>query len=171
MTNICQVKNGYFIQSATVNAGDFIPAGWIISEPPIGDGPYFIWYGENDWGSTNIPPEPEQPEPEQYEPIRVTKIDFRRLLLPEEAAKIRILRQQPRATEEDLITAFDPETPDFTAQIKIAVEDAFEQFDLLAEFIELNHSDTAQFLGVLGLAGVFEDPQVRISQIIANQLP
>lgn len=132
--------------------------------PHVGEG----WTRD---GEAWVPPAPAP----QLGPRRVSKIDFRRLLTPVEAAKYRLLEAAPRVTAEDLAAAFDPETDPGEAielQIRIAVEDAIQQFGLLPEFVELDHPDTAEFLGVMAAAGMFgAEAGTRIPQIIAGQAP
>ncbi len=109
------------------------------------------------------------------DPVRFTKIEFRRLLKPFEAAVYRLLQAAPRVTMQELQLAFNPATPPSQAmelQVRIAVEDAIQQFDLLPEFIELNHPDTEQFLGIMALAGMFgADAQTRIPHILSGRDP
>lgn len=107
------------------------------------------------------PPTPETP-PAPYDPRRVSKIEFRRLLLPQEAAAIRLAQAAPRITAEELAAAFDPETPNPELQIRVALEDAFQQFDLLPEYVELNHPDTADFLTLLSIAGIIAPERVPV---------
>jgi hypothetical protein len=123
-------------------------------------------------GVFSEPPPPETP-PVVAEPIKVSRLEFRRLLTPVEAARFRMLDATPRLTVEELEQAFDPSTPNPEFQIRAAVEDAIQQWNLLDQgVIELDHADTAEFLMVMGLAGMFgADAQTRIPQILAQQTP
>ena len=107
------------------------------------------------------------------EPHRISKSAFRRLLTGAEAAMWQALKKQTAAlTPADYIAAFDPETPQPELQILIAVEDVIEQFGLPAEFIELDHPDTAQGLQLLALTGMFEpNAETRISRILSGLAP
>lgn len=106
-------------------------------------------------------------------PNRISKSDFRRLLTGSEAAMWQALKKQTAAlTPADYIAAFDPETPQPELQILIAVEDVIEQFGLPAEFIELDHPDTAQGLQLLALTGMFgPNAETRISRILSGLAP
>lgn len=121
-------------------------------------------------GETFAPP---PPEPSPYVPVKVSRLDFRRLLLPAEAARFRLFETAPRVTEAELLAAFDPETPSPELQLRVAVEDCIQQWTLLDEgVIELNHADTAEFLAVMAAAGMFgADAATRVPQILAQQLP
>lgn len=118
-----------------------------------------------------VEPEPAPPPPP--EPIRISRIDFRRLLTPAEAARFRLLENAPKVTAEELAAAFDPNDPSPDLQVRVAVEDAIQQWNLLdAGVIELDHADTAQFLQIMGLAGMFgADPAPRLAAILAQQPP
>ena len=133
-------------------------------------GPAGIGYTYENGTFTAPPPPPPAP----VEPIKMSKIDFRRLLTPQEAAFYRLLEHAPRITGAELQTAFDPATEPAEAielQVRIAVEDAIQQFNLLSDTIEVDHPDTAEFLGVMGMAGMFADTTARIAQITAGQPP
>lgn len=122
-------------------------------------------------GVTWVEPEPTPPAPP--EPIRISRIDFRRLLTPAEAARFRLLENAPKVTAEELATAFDANDPSPDLQVRVAVEDAIQQWNLLdAGVIELDHADTAQFLQIMGLAGMFgDDAATRIPAILAREAP
>lgn len=175
---LCNIdKNGYFLAAIEVPEGSRIPPFYVVANPPEGEG-YFQWaFGS--WIPTDIPP-PEiesEPEPEpEFKPIRISRLDFRRLLLPQEAAIFRILENAPKVTQQEIAQAFDPENPDFGIQLRVAVEDAIQQWNLLDQgVIEINHPDTRQFLDVMAMAGMFgSDPvaaQSRIEQIINRISP
>lgn len=131
----------------------------------IGAGPGWTYDG------TAFSP-PEAP-PTASAPVKISRLDFRRLLLPAEAARFRLFETAPRVTEAELLAAFDPETPNPELQMRVAVEDCIQQWALLDEgVVELDHDDTAQFLAVLGAAGMFgADAATRIPQILAKQPP
>lgn len=90
-----------------------------------------------------------------------------------EAARFRLLEAAPPITADELAAAFDPENPNVELQIRVAIEDAIQQWNLLdAGVIELDHPSTAEFLSVMGLAGMFgPNPNTRITQILSQTLP
>lgn len=95
--------------------------------------------------------------------VRVSKIDFSRLLtLPERAALLGLRKQ---------IAAMSPAEfadPVNTAFVQAAI--MFESFDLPAEFIELTHPDTVAAVGTLMVAlGVITSK--RATEILAGQAP
>lgn len=124
-------------------------------------------------GTIFAPPAEPPVDPSVYVPIKISRLDFRRLLLPAEAARFRLFETAPRVTEAELLAAFDPEAPNPELQLRVAVEDCIQQWALLDEgVVELNHDDTIQFLEVMGAAGMFgADAAVRIPQILARQAP
>lgn len=170
-------RNGYFVRAEPRTPGASVGAGWVVADPPVGEG-FFMW-ANCEWVPVEEGPvefELIPPLPEPFQPIRISRLDFRRLLLPQEAAIFRILENAPKVTQQETAQAFDPENPDFGIQLRIAVEDAIQQWNLLDQgVIEINHPDTRQFLDVMAMAGMFgSDPvaaQSRIEQIIARQAP
>lgn len=154
MHTIVRTIDGHYIEHTEAFGA---PPGWIIHPAPPGPGNWKL--GPGGWEATEEP----RPTPAgSYDPRRVSKIDFRRLLTAEEAARVRLLEAAPRVTALELAQAFDPETPTPDLQIRVAVEDALQQFALLPEFVELAHPDTAEFIQVLALAGVVAPERVPV---------
>lgn len=112
------------------------------------------------------PPPPPQPD-------RISRLDFRRLLTPVEAARFRVFEAAPAMTLEEVEEAFDAETTTPELQIRVAVADCVSQWHTLDEgVVEMDHADTAEFLFVMGAAGMFgADAATRIPQILAKQPP
>lgn len=167
---IHHVPNGYWTgQSQEVNERDAIPVGWIEAPTPpeLPEGKAAMW--ADGWVITD----PPQPAQVIAQPIQISRLDFRRLLTPVEAARFRLLEAAPRLTVDELEQAFDPSSPNPELQIRVAVEDAIQQWNLLDQgVIELDHSDTQEFLEVMGLAGMFgENAATRIPQILAQEIP
>lgn len=114
----------------------------------------------------------ETPPPSKL-PDTISRLDFRRLLTPVEAARFRLLEAAPKLTSAELEAAFTPESTTPELQLRVAVEDCIQQWNFLDQgVLELDHSDTAEFLTVMGHAGMFgSDTETRIPQILARQLP
>lgn len=110
---------------------------------------------------TSPPPPPAPPEPDP-EPARVTKADFQRLLTPGERYALNDLRVE--IGQQTLV-----ERRSNTFPLLRAAEDVMFAFEQPAEFIELDHADTAQGLALLSYLDILTGP--RISQVIANQPP
>lgn len=173
IVTICQVSDqGLYLAHREVDLTvDTIPPGWFVLSPPANldvpnrrDGETWIELAPEDV------PEPTSPP---FVPIRLSRLDFRRLLRPEEAARFRLLEAAPKVTSLELAQAFDPQNPNPELQIRVAVEDAMQQWGLLDQgVIELNHPDTAEFLAVMGMAGMFGDQaSARIPQILNQVAP
>lgn len=113
----------------------------------------------------------ETPPPTKL-PDTISRLDFRRLLTPLEAARFRLLEAAPKLTEAELEAAFTPESTTPELQLRVAVEDCIQQWNFLDQgVLELDHADTAEFLTVMGHAGMFgSDAETRIPQILARQL-
>lgn len=156
MRTICKISPlGYFEGSLAVEDREGVPVGWIEVDPPIGVGPYYLHAGAS-WVETDVAP-PVPPEP--YIPIQISRIDFTRLFTGAQQASINALRKACGA-----LTLADYADP--SAGLLIQLEIVFQQFDLPAEFIELNHPDTRLGLELLAYAGVFgEDPSSALAEV------
>lgn len=106
-------------------------------------------------------------------PDTISRLDFRRLLTPLEAARFRLLEAAPKLTTAELEAAFTPESTTPELQLRVAVEDCIQQWNFLDQgVLELDHADTAEFLTVMGHAGMFgSDVEARVTQILARQPP
>jgi hypothetical protein len=124
-------------------------------------------------GETFTPPVVEEPEPQPPGPDKISRLDFRRLLKPVEAARFRVFEAAPALTAEEVEQAFDPESTTPELQIAVAVADCVSQWHTLDEgVIEMDHSDTAEFLFVMGQAGMFgTEAATRVPQILAKAPP
>ena len=112
-----------------------------------------------------LPPTPQQP-------IRVSKIEFRRLLKPKEALWFDLAQTEAPMALEDLDKAFDPAQTTPELQLEAAKRDAIMQWKLLSDIIEVTHPDTAEFLMVMGLCGMFgDDASTRIARILQGLAP
>lgn len=127
------------VASVDVTASPEVTVGWRY------DGLVFI-----------APPPPKGP------PLRVSKADFQRLLTPGERYGLNQLRKT--------IAALPPaEYADPANALLVAAEDVMFAFEQPAEFIELDHPDTAMGLALLSYLGILTE--TRIAQVIANQPP
>lgn len=106
-------------------------------------------------------------------PDTISRLDFRRLLTPMEAARFRLLEAAPKLTSAELEAAFTSESTTPELQLRVAVEDCIQQWNFLDQgVLELDHTDTAEFLTVMGYAGMFgEDAATRVPQILSRQPP
>ena len=114
---------------------------------------------------------PELP-PAPYVPIRVSKIEFRRLLKPKEALWFRLAESDAPLTLTELDETFDANTTTPELQLRAAKSDAMMQWALLSDVVEINHPDTRDFLYVMGACGMFgADAGTRIPEIISGAQP
>ena len=159
---------GGYLSHRHLDQGLPVPAGWKVlpvpTPPEVIGYRFFIdsWIQDPDYQ-----PEPA-PEVGLYGPGQISRIDFTRLFSGMQQASINAFRKACAA-----LTPADYVDP--SAGLLIQLEIVLQQFDLPAEFIELNHPDTRLGLELLGYAGVFgEDPATitsEIDRIIAGDLP
>lgn len=106
------------------------------------------------------------------QPVRISRIDFRRLLKPKEALWFDAAEAEPPLSAQELDEAFDANTATPELQLKAAKRDAILQWRLLDDVIELNHDDTRDFLFVMGYDGMFgADASTRIPRILSGEPP
>lgn len=104
-------------------------------------------------------------------PFRVTKPDMQRLLTAGQRRRIAMKRKEIAALPLD---AYDPGTaeepnPEF-APFLVALEDTLQAFDLPAEFIELDHPDTAAAMGLFRELDIIESDD-EVARILAGIFP
>jgi hypothetical protein len=113
-----------------------------------------------------------EPPPTPYDAVQLSKIEFRRLLLPKEALWFDAALSEPPMTSEQLDEAFDPNTTTTQLQLLAAKRDAMMQWGLLDDLVELNHDDTRDFLYVMAACGMFgSNAGVRLGQILSRSAP
>lgn len=113
-----------------------------------------VWV-DGEWVVQPKPPAPTTP-------FRVSKADFQRLLAPQERYRLNALRK--------VIAALEPDDyADPANALIVAAEDVMFAFEQPAEFIELDHPETAMGLALLSYLDVIE-PE-RIAAIISNHPP
>lgn len=142
------------------------PEGWSAGE---GLGLFALQDGQNPapgWVWADGEFQPPSPVELPTEPHRVSRIDFVRLFRVEQQMAVNALRKR--------VAALQPE--DYTnpaQQLFIMLEVVLQQFDLPAEFIELDHPDTATGLGLLAIAGVFGEgnSSAEVARIIRGERP
>ena len=110
-------------------------------------------------GEFLAPPPSAAPKPE---PVRVSKADFQRLLKPTERYALNALRKV-------IATLTPADYADPANTLILAAEDVMFAFEQPAEFIELDHPETAQGLELLAYLDVIEPD--RVAEIIGNRPP
>lgn len=172
MTTYCKIKDSYYVSHREVAPGQGVHDDEVAIHPPNGGGPFFVLAPGPEWVNTDVPPAAPAAPPK--EPIKISRLELRRLLKAKEAQWFDDVKanSQPLTTEER-DEVFDLNTTNMDLQYKAALRDALLQWELLDQgVVEMDHADTASFLTVLGVNGMFgADMATRIPQILAMQPP
>lgn len=170
MITLCKVnQNGVFEFSIQQDPKTPIEPGYIVTDPPANTNVTNIWAGGWVEVVDYVPPvvvAPKNP--------RISRLELRRLLKPKEAQWFDdLVNNSAPLTVEERDEVFDLNTTTPELQIKAALRDALMQWNLLDQgVIEMDHPDTAEFLMILGLNGMFgAQASIRIPQILSQTPP